>query len=261
MPRIPRDSYQTSFFHIIVQGIKKEYIFNEKKFLESYRNLLISYEEKSEIKLLSYCIMNNHAHILIYTDSTEKMSNYMKCINTIFATYYNTENKRVGYVFRNRFKSEPIYDESYLINCISYIHNNPVKAKMVESPEQYKYSSYNDYINEKGIVTPEKLELLFGKNKLNIDDFKLMHLKKINSYKYEDYDKETEEIINEFLEEHNKTFEEVKDSKKLTIDLILELKRNKKTNIEIGKIFEIARWKVSEIYEKNEDALSQMKKI
>lgn len=251
MPRIPRDSYQTSFFHIIVQGIKKEYIFNEKKFIESYRNLLISYEEKSEIKLLAYCIMNNHAHVLIYTDSTEKMSRYMKCINTIFATYYNTENKRVGYVFRNRFKSEPIYDENYLINCISYIHNNPVKAKMVESLEQYKYSSYNDYINEKGIVTPEKLELLFGKNKFKIDDFKLMHSKKISSYKYEEYDKETEEIIDEFLEERNKTFEEVKDSRKLTIDLILELKRNKKTNIEIGKIFEMTRWKVSEIYEKN----------
>lgn len=261
MPRIPRDSYQTSFFHIIVQGIKKEYIFNEKKFLDSYRNLLITYEEKIEIKLLAYCIMNNHAHILIYTDSTEKMSKYMKCINSIFATYYNTENKRVGYVFRNRFKSEPIYDESYLINCISYIHNNPVKAKMVRSPEQYKYSSYNDYINEKGIITSEKILLLFGKNRLDIDDFRKIHFKNISSYKYEDYDKETEEIIDEFLEEHNKTFEEVKDSKKLTIKLILELKRNKKTNIEIGKIFEMTRWRISEIYEKNKEALSQMREI
>lgn len=261
MPRIPRDSYQTSFFHIIVQGIKKEYIFNEEKFLSSYRSLLISYERKLKVKLLSYCIMSNHAHILIYTDSIEEMSKYMKCVNTIFATYYNGENKRVGYVFRNRYKSEPIYNESYLINCIAYIHNNPVKAKMVKQPEQYKYSSYSDYIYEKGMITPEKLLLVFDKDKLDIDDFIKLHSKNISKYKYEDYEKETKEIIEEFLEEYNKTIEEVKDSKKLTVKLILELKRNRKTNIEIGKIFEMPRWKISQIYDKNKDGLSQMKEI
>ncbi len=257
MPRIPRNSYQTSFFHIIVQGIKKEYIFNEKKFLDSYKNLLKTYESKLNIELLAYCIMSNHAHILIHAENTEEMAKYMKCINTIFATYYNTENKRVGYVFRNRYKSEPIYNKSYLINCIIYIHNNPVKAKMIQHPSQYEYSSYNDYIYQKGIITSEKLMLVFETQKINTEDFIKMHSK--NMRNFEDYDKETEEIINEFLIEHNKTFEEIKDSKKSTIKLIMELKNNKKTNVEIGKIFGLSRWKIAKICDENKCGLAQMK--
>lgn len=251
MPRNPRNSYQTSFFHIIVQGIKKEYIFNETKFLNSYRNLLITYESKFDIKLLSYCIMNNHAHILIYTDRIEEMSKYMKCINTIFATYYNTENERVGYVFRDRYKSEPIYSQEYLINCIAYIHNNPVKAGMVRQPNEYKYSSYNDYIYQSGIITSEKLLLIFKREKIDINEFIRIHSK--NKYNYEDYDKDTEEIIKEFLRENNKTLEEVKDSKKLTINLILELRRNKKSKTEIGELFGVSRWKITQICENNEE--------
>lgn len=261
MPRISRDSYQTSFFHIIVQGIKKEYIFNERKFLNSYKNLLLTYESKAGVKLLSYCIMNNHAHILIYTESIDKMSSYMKCVNTTFATFYNKENKRVGYVFKNRYKSEPIYNESYLVNCITYIHNNPVKARIVKSPEQYIYSSYNDYINNKGIITPDKLLLVFNTTKLDIKNFIKIHFKNISNYEYEDYDKDAEEIIEEFLKENNTTIECVKDSQKLKVKLILELKRNKKTNVEIGKIFEIPRWKISKIYENNKEDLSRMKEI
>lgn len=259
MPRNPRNSYQTSFFHIIVQGIKKEYIFNEGKFLSSYKNLLITYESKLNVKLLSYCIMNNHAHILIYTESTEEMSKYMKSVNTTFATYYNTENKRVGYVFRNRYKSEPIYSQEYLINCIAYIHNNPVKARMVKHQSQYKYSSYNDYIYQRGIIKPEKLLLMFGSKKIDIDEFIRIHAK--NIYNYEDYDKDTEEIIKEFLKEYNKTFEEVKDSKKLTTNLIVELRKNKKSKTEIGEIFGMSRWKITQICENNSNGLSQMKEI
>lgn len=258
MPRIPRNSYQTSFFHIIVQGLRKEYIFNEKKFLDSYKNLLISYESKARIKLLSYCIMNNHAHILIYAENTEEMVKYMRCINAIFATNYNKENKRVGYVFKNRYKSEPICNENHLINCISYIHNNPVKARMVENPRQYKYSSYNDFIYGNGIINPEKLLLTFGTKKIDIDKFMNIHSKYIDNF--EDYDKETEDVIQEFLIENSKTFDEVKDSTKLTNNLILELKKNKKTNIEIGQALGISRWKIAKIYDKNKNALSQMEK-
>ena len=250
MPRNPRNSYQTSFFHIIVQGIKKEYIFNETKFLNSYKNLLITNETKFDIKLLAYCIMNNHAHILIYTDRTEEMSKYMKSVNTTFATYYNTERKRVGYVFRNRYKSEPIYNQKYLINCIAYIHNNPVKARIVNHQSQYKYSSYNDYIYRKGIINSEKLLLTFQNEKIDINEFIRIHSKR--TYNYEDYDKDIEEIITEFLKEYDKTYEEVKDSNRLTNNLILELRRNKKSKTDIGKLFGISRWKVTQICENHE---------
>ena len=78
----------------------------------------------------------------------ENLSKYMQKVNSVYAKYYNyMEDNRVGYVFRNRYKSEPILDRRQLIQCVKYIHQNPVKAKMVNKMEEYKYSSYHLYKN------------------------------------------------------------------------------------------------------------------
>lgn len=148
MPRKSRESLETTFYHVIVQGIKKEYIFNGKVNIEKYIELLICEQRKFKVEILAYCIMNNHAHILLYTEKITEMSKYMHSVNQKFAQFYNyINNERVGYVFRDRFKSEPICNAGYLVRCIRYIHNNPVKAKIVKNPSEYKYSSYNDYFN------------------------------------------------------------------------------------------------------------------
>lgn len=128
MPRIGRKKLQTTFFHIIVQGINKEYIFYNEEYIKEYKKLLLDNLNKYNVKIIAYCIMNNHTHILLYTENIEEMSKYMKSINTSYAKYYNRNENRVGIVFRNRYESEPIYEKRYLLNCIGYIHNNPVKA-------------------------------------------------------------------------------------------------------------------------------------
>ena len=148
MPRISRKNLETSFFHVMVQGIKKEYIFNQKIAIKKYIELLQAEKEKFNLQILAYCVMNNHAHLLIYTEKIEEMSLYMHTVNQKFAKFYNYINQgRVGYVFRDRYKSEPIYNEQSLIRCIRYIHNNPVKANIVKNPENYKYSSYVMYLD------------------------------------------------------------------------------------------------------------------
>ena len=149
MPRLPRKSHESSFFHIIVQGIKKEYIFNKDILIKKYIELLSSAIKDYKIQILAYCIMSNHAHILLYTEKISEMSSYMHNVNQKFAQFYNHINEeRVGYVFRDRYKSEPIFTENSLIRCIRYIHNNPVKANMVKSAKDYKYSSYHNYCNQ-----------------------------------------------------------------------------------------------------------------
>lgn len=160
MPRIPRKCYDTSFFHVIVQGLNKEYIFNEEKYIKQYLKLLNKYKEENNIEILAYCIMNNHAHMLLYIDKIEEMSKFMQKVNTQYAQYYNYINKgRVGYVFRDRYVSEGITNEKYLIKCINYIHKNPVKASIVKRCEDYKYSSYNSYVKEENL---KRLENLLG---------------------------------------------------------------------------------------------------
>ena len=107
MPRIPRKCYDTSFFHVIVQRLKKEYIFNEERYIKQYLKLLNKHKEENNIEVLAYCIMNNHAHMLLYINKIAEMSKFMQKVNTQYAKYYNYMNKgRVGYVFRDRYVSE-----------------------------------------------------------------------------------------------------------------------------------------------------------
>ena len=142
MPRIPRMYLNTEYFHVITQGINKNYIFDSPIDIKYYIKNMYDINEKYNIEIKAYCIMNNHAHILIKCTEIKYLSEYMHDLNTRYACYYNKKYKRVGYVFRDRYKAEGIYTESHLYSCIKYIYNNPIKAGICENPEEYLYSNY-----------------------------------------------------------------------------------------------------------------------
>ena len=89
MPRIARKLYTGQFFHVMVQGIEKKYIFNKKVYKEKYIRLIRYYLEQSNILLIAYCAMDNHVHILIHTNKLEDLSKSMQKINSVYAMYYN----------------------------------------------------------------------------------------------------------------------------------------------------------------------------
>jgi len=175
MPRMPRNIFETSFFHIIVQGINKEYIFQKDEHIKKYLYLVKKYSAIHNIKIISYCIMNNHAHFLIYTKDIESMSKTMQKSNILYSRYYNENENRVGHLFRNRYISQPIVNRHHLFQCLVYIHRNPVKAGIVNKLDQYHYSSYNDYQNKSGIVDKELLELVFDSSYHYMDIFMQIH--------------------------------------------------------------------------------------
>ena len=162
MARIARLCLEASFFHVMVQGINKEYIFEEKRYICQYLKL-IKEKTNDNIEIIAFCIMNNHAHLLIKTEKVEELGKYMQRVNSSYAKYYNYMKKeRVGYVFRDRYKSEPILDKRQLIQCIKYIHQNPVKAKIVSTASEYPYSSYKTYLNKQQdeIFTKDEINLI-----------------------------------------------------------------------------------------------------
>lgn len=223
MNRLPRNIHESGFFHVMVQGIKKEYIFEKNLDKEYYLSLLTGYNSKFNLMLLAYCIMDNHAHLLLYTNQVEEMSNYMRIVNSRFAVSYNRTNDRVGYVFRDRFNSQYISNKDYLLRCLNYIHMNPVKAKMIEKPENYIYSSYNYYKNKSKIVTDDVIKKIFGQVEnyseifFNIpnDDFEVM-----------DIDRESKnfEIATKlYLKEKNIQIDVLKKDKANLIDFCKEI--------------------------------------
>ena len=147
--RISRSCYNSKFFHVMVQGIKKEKIFGENKMKRIFIKYLKESILNNKVDLLAYCVMSNHAHILVYTDDVENLTKMMSSLNTRYAQLYNRSLKRCGYVYRDRYRCENIMTVVHLKNCIKYIHNNPVKAGICASPRDYSYSSYNEYINQK----------------------------------------------------------------------------------------------------------------
>lgn len=128
----------------MVQGINKEFIFQKNEYKDKYINLLKNAKE-FDVKIIAFCIMDNHTHLLVENLEIKKLSEFMWKINFEFARYYNEKEKRVGVVFRNRYRLEEIDDEKYLFRCVAYIHNNPVKAGIVNNPKDYKYSNYNEF--------------------------------------------------------------------------------------------------------------------
>lgn len=133
----------------MVQGINREYIFQNNKLKKKYLDFFNDSIKEKSIKLIAYCAMDNHIHMLIFADMISDLSKTMSSVNTKYARYYNKEMNRCGYVFRDRYKSEIIIDRSHLENCIKYIHNNPVKANICKNPSEYEFSSYNDFLKYK----------------------------------------------------------------------------------------------------------------
>ena len=160
MPRVARKYIKSNFIHVVTKGIKKEFIFYKEKYKNEYISLLNKYlNEIKELKMLSYCIMDNHAHILTYTTEINKLSEFMKKLNTAYAIYYNEKEEREGYVFANRYYTQTIKDEIHLLACIKYIHENPVKAGLVNNAKEYKYSSYKKMKN--GEIDLEVINSIF----------------------------------------------------------------------------------------------------
>ena len=217
MPRLARKLLRGKFFHITVKGINGDYIFQENIDKNEYLKLL---KEKSNIDILAYCIMDNHAHILIKTENVDEMSKYMKKVNTSYALYYNKKNMREGYVFKNRFFSQQIEDKKHLFSCIVYIHKNPVKANIVRNMESYKFSSYNDYfgINHRNLINNENIFKLFNNQDFNdnLKKFKEYHLKDtLLEYEFDEEINYTEMI---------KAYQQIYSNKEIEKQLVYKFK-------------------------------------
>ena len=254
MPRLSRKSLDTVFHHVMVQGINKEHIFPNDFFIEQYLDYIQNKLSTSDLKLLAYCIMNNHAHFLIFCEQISSLSKFMQKLNTTYSRFYNKYNNRVGFVFRDRFLSQPITSINQLLNCLVYIHNNPVKANLVSSPIEYKFSSYKEFINKRKIISEDSIDLLFENNKNFAEQFSSIHNKSKTIDNNDFYDIKEQNVIdfiNEFEKEHNVSKEEIHKDKLLLSLLIKEARSLTNTTCtELAGLLQISKTTVAK-YSKN----------
>ena len=249
--RRARRNIKSHFLHIIVQGIEKQYIFQKELFKQKYLNLINENLQEFNIKLIAYTIMDNHVHLCIYYENIEEVSKFMHKINSHFATYYNSLENRVGYLFRNRFYTQEIFDKQQLYNVIAYIHNNPLKAKMIRYLGEYKYSSYSLYKDkeiDKSITLlvfeTEDYISIFNYIHKNYNNLTVLDIKEEQNYDYE-------KIIKEFCIEKQISVKQIKYDDDLLTEIIKKMKVEYNiTNKKISELLKINKNKIGKIVRK-----------
>ena len=151
MPRQARKKSESGIYHVMLRGINQQQIFEDEEDYEKFLQILRECKAVSGFKLFAYCLMGNHIHLLIKPEQ-EPLEQVFKRIGGRYVYWYNIKYQRVGHLFQDRFKSEPVEDDSHFLTVIRYIHQNPVKAGICKEIEDYKYSSYRDYQHELGLV-------------------------------------------------------------------------------------------------------------
>ncbi|MBI3755959.1 MAG: transposase [Deltaproteobacteria bacterium] len=150
MARPLRIQYSGAVYHITSRGNEKKPIFKDDKDRSIFLNILKDVNKRHNWLCHAYCLMDNHYHLIIETlDGT--LSRGMRQLNGVYTQTLNKRHRRVGHIFQGRYKAILIDKENYLLEAYRYVVLNPVRAKMVEAPEEWKWSSYR---GTAGIETP-----------------------------------------------------------------------------------------------------------
>ena len=145
MPRKARVIVPNCPHHIVQRGHNKNATFVLEQDFRYYLETLRKFKNEYSIKIYAWCLMTNHVHLILEpNDDNESISKLMKRLAGRQSAYVNKLEKRSGTLWEGRFKSSPIQSDEYLLPCVRYIELNPVKARMVSKPEDYKWSSYHE---------------------------------------------------------------------------------------------------------------------
>lgn len=141
MARPLRIEFAGALYHVTARGNAQADIYDDDTDRQQFLTLLQNTIDRLDWYCHAYCLMDNHYHLLIETNSPT-LSKGMKFLNGTYTQYYNRQHKRVGHVFQGRFKAILVQKDTHLLELARYIALNPVRARMVRSAKDWPWSSY-----------------------------------------------------------------------------------------------------------------------
>lgn len=144
MARSIRYTYPGALYHVINRGSRQDNIFTCGGDKQDFLFRLEKTARKYSADLFAYCLMDNHFHLLMKTHNPN-ISEVMRMLQGGYANWFRAKYGLVGPLFQSRYKSVLVEDEEYLVTLSAYIHLNPVRAGMVEHPQDYQWNSYRQY--------------------------------------------------------------------------------------------------------------------
>ncbi|MCK9554341.1 transposase [bacterium] len=182
MARPCRLQAENCFYHITSRGNDRKNVFLSDYDFEKFLEYLLQAKDKYKFNLYAYCLMSNHYHLFIEI-LQPNLSKIMQYLNTAYTVYYNKKHNKTGHLFQGRYKSLLVDEDNYFMELTRYIHLNPVRAKMVDLPQKYRWSSFKGFIKpktDKYIDYPE-LNSYLGMKPTDYKDFVLSEIGKNNA--------------------------------------------------------------------------------
>lgn len=155
MPRRARMYLPGLPYHVVQRGNNREPCFIEPENYHFYLKLWKTLSRRYGVSVHAYCLMTNHIHFLVTPGTETAISTTMKVVGSRYAQYINLKYNRTGTLWEGRHRSSLVQTDQYLLRCMRYIELNPVRAGMVNRPEEYRWSSYGAHAwGDKAWLTP-----------------------------------------------------------------------------------------------------------
>jgi len=107
---------------------------------------IVSKDKERLVQIIAYCLMQTHIHLILKQLSENGISRFMKDLLISYTRTFNLIHKRKGPLWESRFQSVLVDSDEQLLHLTRYVHLNPVTARLIDNPEDWKFSSYNEYI-------------------------------------------------------------------------------------------------------------------
>ena len=146
MARLPRLSLAGHPHHVIQRGNDRQAIVRDDQDRERLLALWVEHSRAFSVAVHAYVLMDNHFHLLLTPETGDGLPRMMQAVGRAYVCYFNLRHQRTGTLWEGRYRSSLIESERYLLACMGYIDLNPVRAGMVEQPQDYRWSSHRHCI-------------------------------------------------------------------------------------------------------------------
>jgi putative transposase len=143
MPRRNLTFEPGHYYHLYNRGNDRQNIFFQRDNYLHFLRLVRRHLLEHHLDIVAYCLMPNHYHLLVHCKGN--VTQGMQSLALAYTKAINRRYNRVGSLFQGRFQAIKVDNEAYLHNLVQYIHLNPVKAQIVDNPEDWEFSSYREY--------------------------------------------------------------------------------------------------------------------
>ena len=142
MARLGRYFIADQPLHVIQRGNDRQAVFFSDDDFAAYRDWLIAAARDNGLVVHAYVLMTNHVHLLVVPQAADSLPRTMQSLGRRYVRRINMLYRRTGTLWEGRYRAAPIDTEEYFVACCRYIELNPVRARMVEHPRRYRWSSY-----------------------------------------------------------------------------------------------------------------------